>query len=157
MPIFDQVHPKNQFIPSINYWDTANFRVSRTNPFLTYIPKKSTLNFPEFVPKCKKSSYLIILFWKYSWFKNSAISLAKSILAHTSGTNFFQIWVLCRTTAHNIIYTSILEQIQKNINGQIFQYIQKTILSSFFSTYFVGQKKFLKKIWLCHIQLHMSF
>ena len=57
----------------------------------------------------------------------------------------------------HIIYTFILEQIQKNINGQIFQYIQKTILSSFFSTYFGGQKKFLKKIWLCHLHLHMSF
>ena len=37
-----------------------------------------------------KSGFLIILFYGYSWFKNPAIWLAESILAHISGTRFFQ-------------------------------------------------------------------
>ena len=37
----------------------------------------------------QKLPYFIILFQRYSWFKNLAICLAKSILAHISGATFF--------------------------------------------------------------------
>ena len=36
-----------------------------------------------------ESGFFIILFYRYSWFKNPVIWLAKSILAYTSGTRLF--------------------------------------------------------------------
>ena len=50
-----------------------------SHPFLTMPNSKifwSTFNLCEFVTTCKKSGYLINLFWKYGWLKNPAIWLA---------------------------------------------------------------------------------
>ena len=49
---------------------------------------KSTFNFHEFVLAGKKSGYFIILFYRYIWFKNSAIWLAKNILVYLKNQIF---------------------------------------------------------------------
>ena len=48
-----------------------------------------TFNFCEFVSTCKKSSYIIDLFWRYGWLENTVILLAKNILAHILGAKIF--------------------------------------------------------------------
>ena len=107
-PIFDQAHPKiieltfsfldlgqhgkNLFIPLINSWDTANFRVlwpDWPHPFLNMFSQKkfwSTFNLCEFVSTCKKTCYFIDLLRRSGWLKNPSILLAENILAHISWT-----------------------------------------------------------------------
>ena len=104
---------KNQLIPLIPSWGTANFRV--LNPgwshlFFTIITFLVTLFFNQldlYHMMCintKNSNYFIILFCKCTWFKNPAIWLARSILDHTPRTRFFieTFPNFCRNIENNI-------------------------------------------------------
>ena len=84
-------HAKNQFIPSIDSWDTINFRIHRPgwqHLFLTM--PKNFLIIVWFLWICVKTfGGFVTLFWKTGWFKNPAIWLAENILAFILGTKFF--------------------------------------------------------------------
>ena len=88
-------HIKNQFISFIFPQHTAIFIVLRTAwpyPFLTMptpIFFNQLLFFMKLYQLAKKTGFLIILFYRYSWFKNPVIWLAKRILAHISRIRFF--------------------------------------------------------------------
>ena len=64
--------PKNQFIPSVHFWDTVNFRVlwpDWPHPFFDHVNPinfLSTFNLCESVSTCTKSVYSIWSFFRYS-------------------------------------------------------------------------------------------
>ena len=86
---------KNQFIPSIQAWNTACFRVpwpDWSHPFLTKPIQKlfdQLLIHVNLYQHAKNSGYCTDLFWRYGWLKNPTIWLAENILAHISGTRIF--------------------------------------------------------------------
>ena len=84
-------HAKNQFIPSVNSWNTVNFGSlwpDWPNPFLT-VPTPKTFYFCEFhsnwvnIRLLHQFALEIVDLKILQW-------LAGSILAHISGTRFFQ-------------------------------------------------------------------
>ena len=113
----------------------------------------------EIVSTYKKSGYFNDLLWRYGWLKNSAISLAKNILANINGINIFLNMGLVEE--HSNWHT---QQIHYRINSvkikdQIFQWIQKALfLAHFWSIFPIsGAKKNFQKIRVCHTQLHIGF
>ena len=73
----------------------------------------------EFVSTCKKSDYFLILFLRYSWFKNPAISLAEGISTVFQRPDFFKKWDLHSNIANNINFH--YRSNPQKINDQIFK------------------------------------
>ena len=87
-------HGKNQLIPSINSWDTADFgvlRPKRPHPFPTNTMQKSlkgTFNFPEFLSTHKKSAYSIDCFLQCSQVYCPETRVATPIFDNTHANTF---------------------------------------------------------------------
>ena len=113
------------------------------HPFLTMLTQnfRTAFNFCEFVSTCENWGSFIDLFLRNKWFKNSAIWLAESILIYISGTRFFP----------NI------RLVEDNI--KFFFKFKKTHFWHISGPFprFLEQKRFLKKIRLCHTQFHKGF
>ena len=112
-------HAKNQFIPWIHFWDTANFRVpwpDRPHPFLAIPTQKIFDQFLIYVNLYRhaKDQDFFNLFWRYGWLKNTAIWLNENILAHIS-----QILNLCRNIANNINFHYRTNSVKINDNFSI--------------------------------------
>ena len=151
-------HAKNQFIPSIHFWDKINFRVLWTNwshPFLTLPTQKIfdlILIYVNLYQHAKKSGYFIDLFRTYSSLKNPAIWL-RTFWLSSQEPKFSQIWDFCRNTAKNINFHYRTNFVK--INPKFFNKFKKPCLWPIFGSFsrFWGQKALFWKIQLCHAQL----
>ena len=69
-------HAKNQFVPSVLFWDTVSFMLQRSLSFFT-MPHQKLFNqfliYVSFVSTYKKWGCFIDLFWRNAWFKNPAV------------------------------------------------------------------------------------
>ena len=177
--IFDQAHPKiteitfaflnlhhhakNQFLPSIHSWDTANFKVTWPDwphTFLAMPIQKfldQLLIYVNLYQHAKKQAISLICFGDMVEQKILQPDWLRTFWPISQEPEFSQIWDLCRNTANNTNFHYRVTSVK--INDKIFQYIQKTLFLAHFLPIFpiLGAKKFFWKIWLCHTQLHMGF
>ena len=114
-------------------WDTASFKSLDQSSHKHSWPHTkifhSTFNFREFVSTCKKSGYFITSFQRSIWLKNPVICLAKSILAHISGTKLFPSAGFVQECNKWIF---IMHQIQKKLMAKFLNKFKKSHFRSIF-------------------------
>ena len=119
--------------------------------------RNQLLIFVNLYQQAEKRGYFFVLFWRNSWFKNPANWLAESILVHISG-RFLPVYDLCRNTANNINFHYTTNSVKINLNPIFFKISLNSrhyfcSLAGIFPQ-FLKQKKFFRKLQLCHTQCH---
>ena len=105
---------------------------------------KTSFMFLESISLCQKSNWSIILFLRYNWFKNPAISLADSILAHNSRTRIFPDMGFVHAKANNNFH--LTPNPEKKVMITFLEKVRKPwflpILNHF--AHFIAKMNFLK-------------